>query len=87
MGARLVPRQDCPTVSVTQISDEPRLTTHVAQLSWPNQMPDQSDDSERNAEDGSGDVGPSEERLFTSDPRDGRDDNALCAGELLDRIV
>jgi hypothetical protein len=50
-------------------------------------MPDQSDDSERNAEDGSGDVGPSEERLFTSDPRDGRDDNALCAGELLDRIV
>lgn len=50
-------------------------------------MPDQSGHSKEDAEDGGGNVCPAQEGLLAADPRDGRNDDGLCAGELLDGVV
>lgn len=51
------------------------------------EMSDRTSQSKEDEQRRGADVAPPEERVLTPDPRDGRDDDRLCAVKALDGVV
>lgn len=66
---------------------KPTLTGHVSHLSRLDQMLGGSGEREENAKGSGSNICPSKERLPSTDPRDGGDDDCFGTSELPDRVV
>lgn len=64
-----------------------RRSTEKIDIPWSDDVPDSASDSEEHKQTGSTDVGPAEERILATDPRDRGNDDRLGAPETFDGIV